>query len=248
MISRIVNIVFLVWAITASYYSLKLSKQLKDSNNTKHAQAVQLTSCSASSMPATTQVSIDEHEKKSVEIAITPERKPEAFDAYRITAKLSAVEKFVQINDAQREQLKQKFQLELSKQEAPSLEDILGKDSADFYHSQVQAAYQKSHKEEVDKEVFYLARILTLSANQELQVRQVIADVKGSVDYLSHGSANAAANPIANLQSMLDSVKVQNDLLAEKIKNVLTSEQYLAFQEYQNNSSDSDFSLLHAEP
>lgn len=254
--NKTINLLLLTWALYATFHSYQLKQLLKDKPQeilTINTKKPEHNDCSAPSSVAsnaavssTATENFSSLQNESITPVASPETKTDNMESYRISARLSAIEKFVQLNDAQREQLKQKFKAEINKQEAPSLEQVIGKESADFYKQQVQKAYEKSNQEQVDREVFYLSRILSLSPEQEAQVRQVVSDVKGSTDYVSHQSDSS--NPISNLQKMLDSAKVQNDLLIEKMKQALTATQYQAFIEYQNNSSDSDFTMLHTDP
>ena len=158
--SWIVNFVLFLWACVASYYCYDFYAQLKSKPEVQ--ENLESTSCKAgvlNNKPTVDSAVVDlvdnlssvdptiANKANTKEPVLTEQE--QSLEQYRILSRLSAIEKFVQINNAQREELKEKFKSEINKQEASSLEEILGKESADFYHQQVKAAYEKSQKEEV---------------------------------------------------------------------------------------------------
>lgn len=97
--------------------------------------------------------------------------------------RISAIEKFVPLSDEQKERLREKYTKERAGEGegAESLEDILGAESAAFYRERVQAAFKKVQDEEVEREVVWLSRTLSLSKEQEGSVRTILANVEAEV-------------------------------------------------------------------
>ena len=106
--------------------------------------------------------------------------------------RVSAVEKFVPLNDEQKARLREKYAKEKRGEEAESLDDIVGEESATYYRQQVQAAFKRVQDEEVDRDVVWLSRKLSLSQEQEASVRSIFQNVEAEVSTGKiHGSSGA---------------------------------------------------------
>lgn len=160
--------------------------------------------------------------------------------------RISAIEKFVPLSDEQKERLREKYTKERAGEGegAESLEDILGAESAAFYRERVQAAFKKVQDEEVEREVVWLSRTLSLSKEQEGSVRTILANVEAEV---SKGGAHAqsGATPQERVREMIAQNRRRSDLRNEQLRLVLTPEQFQAYLQAEAESSASDVEIFH---
>jgi hypothetical protein len=165
--------------------------------------------------------------------------------------KVSAIEKFVPLNDEQRQKLRDKFEREagVPSGENPgteSLEEIIGEDNARFYRQQVKAAFERVQEEEIDREIVWLSRQLALSQDQEAAVRSVFEVVERQID--EEGAVdeqNVARSPGERVKAMVAENRKRTEFRNEQLKPVLSGEQYEAYLRTQAESSASDVELFH---
>ncbi len=160
--------------------------------------------------------------------------------------KISAIEKFVPLSDEQKERLREKYTKERAGEGegAESLDDILGTEGASFYRERVQSAFKKVQDEEVEREVVWLSRTLSLSKEQEGSVRTILANVEAEV---SKGGAHAqsGATPQERVREMIAQNRRRSDLRSEQLRRVLTPEQFQAYLQAEAESSASDVEIFH---
>jgi hypothetical protein len=170
---------------------------------------------------------------------------------FRVRARISAIEKFVPLNADQRQLLERKFRAEISHQEDPaavqSLDDILGKESADYYRQQTQAAFSRAQEEETDREVFYQSRKLALTAEQESAFRQALNDTEAEVNAGGEHPGTATTMK-ARMDEMLRENELREKLLNERLQTILSPDQYASYLTQQNSSSSADFEVFHELP
>ena len=160
--------------------------------------------------------------------------------------KISAIEKFVPLSDEQRDRIREKYtkEREGDSESAESLDDILGAESATFYRERVQAAFKKVQDEEVDREVVWLSRKLSLTQEQEASVRTILANVEADVSKgETHGQSGAT--PQERVREMIAQNRRRAELRNEQLKGVLTPEQFEAYLQAEAESSASDVEIFH---
>src|SRR5690606_26844475 len=94
----------------------------------------------------------------------TGQKSTEKLNEQKIRAKISAISKFVPIDQSQIERLREKFTLENdpNNTSAESLEAIIGQENANFYKEQRKKAFDRATQIAIEKEVLYVARRLAL--------------------------------------------------------------------------------------
>lgn len=160
--------------------------------------------------------------------------------------RISAIEKFIPLSDDQRDRLREKYTKERAGESegAESLDEILGAESAAFYRERVQAAFQKVQDEEVEREVVWLSRTLSLSQDQEGSVRAILAQVEAEV---TKGQAHAqqGSAPQERVRAMIAQNRRRTELRIEQLRRVLTPEQFQAYLQAEAESSASDVEIFH---
>lgn len=165
--------------------------------------------------------------------------------------KVSAIEKFVPLNDEQRQRLREKFEKEEDvrsgeEPDSESLEDIVGEENARFYHQQVKAAFQRVQEEEIDREVVWLSRQLVLTQEQERSMRSVFEVVEKQIAEEAAGKGRRAArSPQQRVTAMIAENRKRTELRNEQLKPVLSPEQYEAYVRTQAESSAADVEVFH---
>lgn len=169
--------------------------------------------------------------------------------------RVSAIEKFIPLSDEQRERLRAKFQEEqLARQQgrestAEDLEAIVGQEQAATYRQQVQAAFERVQNQEIEKEALWLSRKLSLSPQQEQQMRSVFVSVESQVDKEfsteQHGVARSAQDRVAQ---MVAENKRRVQLRAEAIKPLLDSQQFADYMREESQSAAADMEVFHDSP
>lgn len=161
--------------------------------------------------------------------------------------KVSAIEKFVPLTDEQRERLRVKFSKEkegAGEGEAESLDDILGTESAGFYRDQVKAAFKKVQDEEVEREVVWLSRKLSLSPAQESSVKSILSNVEAEVAQ-GRSHVSSGATPQERVKNMIAENRRRTELRNERLKTVLTPEQFTTYVQSEAESSSADVEVFH---
>ncbi len=165
--------------------------------------------------------------------------------------RVSAIEKFVPLSDDQKERLAKKFADEAGsvggEETGESLEDILGEESATYYREQVKAAFQRVQDEETEKEVVWLGRQLSLSPEQEQEVRGVYSRVEAQVERemgkaQSGGAELSAQNRV---RRMVQENRLRSSLRSSMLKEVLSKQQYEAYLKSESESAASDMEVFH---
>ena len=164
--------------------------------------------------------------------------------------RVSAIEKFVPLTAGQRDRLSEKFRREAESGDeagAESLEEILGQENADYYRQQVKAAFQRVQDQETEKEIVWMSRQLSLSADQERAVKGVYAGVEQQVRQefgsQQHGGTPRSAQERVTL--MILESRRRTELRNTQMKAVLSPEQYEAFLKNEAESASADVEVFH---
>jgi len=173
--------------------------------------------------------------------------------AEAIRWRISAIEKFVPLSEAQRERLREKYDREGAATESgedastESLEQILGEEGAAYYRGQVQAAFKRVRDEEVDREVVWLSRKLALSAEQERGLQGVLARVEEQLSG-ERSHSEASRSPGERVKAMIADNRQRNELRNQELRGILTPDQYQAYLRMEAESAASDVEIFHEAP
>jgi len=165
--------------------------------------------------------------------------------------RVSAIDKFVPLNDDQRQRLAAKFSREFSSEgagdEDETLDDILGLENATYYRGQVRAAFQRVQEEELEKEVLWIARQLSLSDVQERQIQEIFNKIEQQIDQELAAPQQGVAERSAQdrVKLMIAENRRRSELRNEQLKAALTPEQYEAYLRSQAESAASDIEVFH---
>jgi len=164
----------------------------------------------------------------------------------RTAWRISAIEKFVPLSEEQRNRLTVKFEREATGQEpAESLEEILGAESATFYREQVKAAFDRARNEEVDREIVWLGRQLALTPAQERDIKSAFDAVETELDTVEFPESVGAKTPEERVKAMIAENKRREELRQERLKTILTTDQFTAYSRVQAESTKSDIEVFH---
>jgi hypothetical protein len=175
----------------------------------------------------------------------------EAQRSQAIAWRISSIEKFVPLTDEQKERLESKYAeerqalVEERESEAESLDDILGAESAATYRNQVKAAFERVQNEELEKEVLWTSRKLSLNEDQERALQAAFADVEMALKGEFRALIAAAQTPAERVTLMIQENKKRRQLRAELVKDSLSPEQYQAFLALEAQSASADMEVFH---
>lgn len=164
-----------------------------------------------------------------------------------VTWRVSAVEKFVPLTNEQRARLRSKFIQErvAGNESTEKLEDIIGAENAAFYRQQVQAAFERSRQESLQREVVWIAHQLTLSKVEEDKVRGIFLAVEQQLIEEGRAAQGEGKSPQQRLQAVLQENRRRDELRNEQLKQLLSAEQFEQFLKQQAQSSDADVEIFH---
>ena len=169
-----------------------------------------------------------------------------------VSWRVSAIAKFVELTDEQKDQLEQKYREEKKAREegresqAETLEAIIGQDKATEYRQQVQAAFARVRNEELDKESVWIARKLSLSSDQERSMRVVFADVEAQIENeFGDNTQGVALSPQQRVTRMIAENKRRLELRSAALQKILSPEQHTAYVQTEAQSSSADVEVFH---
>jgi hypothetical protein len=174
-----------------------------------------------------------------------------------VTMRINVLENFVQLTKQQRSRLEKKFSQEsdlrsqdLSDEEyireqskIERLEDIIGDDAANEYRNEQQKIREKFQAQSREQEVAVLSKKLSLSPEQEQIVQQTLQEADQNSFDLNNNLEQKSQNAL--IQQAISNVETKNKMLDERLKPVLSQEQYKMFQTYQAESPDHELSFWH---
>ena len=178
----------------------------------------------------------------------------ESADDEAVRWRVSAIEKFVPLDDQQRERLQRKFAGDAvgesdGEGSSETLEEILGEENARFYTEQVSAAFTRYRQREIESEVLWFSRRLALSSEQEQSMRDVFSGVEqqlqGPSDPSNAPDANSATSARQGVKEMIAENRSRAELRSQQLKSVLTPEQYQNFLKAEAESPQRDMETFH---
>ncbi len=161
-----------------------------------------------------------------------------------VSMRVAAVERFVKLSPAQRDELREKFRAEGEGEDAPSLEQILGPADASVYRQQVKDAFRRAESASLDKETYYLGRRLNLDPSQEVQVRALLEQIESD---MKHRPPSRAKSMRERLAAYMDSQNERADRLRQGLSQFLTAEQQRQYLQLEAESPERDLPLFHGE-
>lgn len=171
--------------------------------------------------------------------------------AYRVRARVAAIEKFLPLSTEQKQNLELEFRQGLARGEKSALSEerlaeLIGSENARFYEEQKAKAFRAAAREEEDREVFYLSRTLSLNNEQEQALRNALQITEKE---LSRKLAEDFGQAPDSMQMRIAKFKASNELrqkiLGEQLKTILNPEQYSQYLDYSSRNSDQSFTLWH---
>ncbi|MCO6430112.1 MAG: hypothetical protein J5J00_04570 [Deltaproteobacteria bacterium] len=165
-------------------------------------------------------------------------------------SRINAMQKMFSLTDAQRERLRSKFELELSGQKAgETLEEIIGEGNAKFYRDLRRKSFERAKSESIEKEILYFARKLQLTEQQESMLRNAYSATDEEVNRKMQELFTNVPRELAGRQLILNKIltesQLRDNLLSEKLKEILAPGQYAEYVKLQAESSAQDMQLWH---
>lgn len=227
---------------TALNTELKSQKSILDKNAKKIAELEQralineLTLKNSSDYTVTNKQSALPPENPEIPLKET-EHTATSADLNSIETKISSISKFIQLSDNQTARLRNKFSAELDpgNKETESLDEILGKDNADFYRQQKKAAFSRMLQESIEKEILFVSKKINLNQLQEDTFRKIYNEVEEEIKLKRESEKNSGIN---TLERLVLEEKLRNKLLAERMKEILSPSQYKEFINYQSGNQE----------
>jgi len=181
--------------------------------------------------------------------------------AFTIRTRIGAIGRFVALSEDQHNSLHAKFEAEealkeknLSDEEynqelekLESLEEIVGAQTAIDYRNGVNETLERVRIEQTEKDVLLTSRQLDMTPEQEQKYRDIASQVEKEIE---------ASNPVPvgqvvqrNMEDTLRLLKKQNEmrqkLFSDRLKGVLSDEQYNKFLEQQALSAEQQLGFWH---
>jgi paraquat-inducible protein B len=210
-----------------------------------------IVSLTQSAVHAPTECAVPTSEHPAQEVQSHSAEADSAMHAQAITWRISSIEKFLPLTDEQKERLEQKYteeqraRSEDRESDAETLDDILGAESAATYRNQVKAAFERVQNEELEKEVLWASRKLSLNEDQERALQAAFADVEMALKGEFRALIAEAQTPAERVTLMIQENKKRRQLRAELVKDSLTPEQYQAFLALEAQSASADMEVFH---
>ncbi|MCB9030120.1 MAG: hypothetical protein H6619_03650 [Deltaproteobacteria bacterium] len=132
----------------------------------------------------------------------------------------------------------------LNKESDENLEDIIGKENAQFYKEQRKKAFQNSENEALEKELYYLSRKLDLKLEQELQIEKSLFSLKERAKDKNNANVEPTT-PQEKLQAYMEQTKRENDILRKDLEAILSKEQYEQYLLLEAESSAAQVGVWH---
>jgi hypothetical protein len=252
-ISSLIPAIFvaiIITVITSLYLSSR--KEIEALNTSNIALKEELASKDKILQDSLSRLKVRASATQPAQITILPERheqvqshedvpRPENNDqTAKVNTRINSIGKFVPLNENQKQRLKEKFtaELETGSRDTETLEDILGKENADFYREQRKNAFERVLKESIEKEILYIARKLSLAADQEEAFRKAYFEIETEITSNRDNPRPEMKNNASTMEKLVLEEKERNRLLAERMKTILTPDQYQQFIEYESGNQD----------
>lgn len=170
----------------------------------------------------------------------------EQYENRVVAMRLGSIGHFVELSDEQRERLREKFTNEVrrSGETTESLVDILGAEKAQFLQEQREAAYQNSTTEQFEREMYYWSRKLVLNLEQEQFFVNALQETEADLAEWRKGQG-PPTSPRQGALWFLEEGQMRRKILRDRLKDVLSKEQYADFLKLEAQSSAADTELWH---
>lgn len=170
--------------------------------------------------------------------SITPTEAPVPSTNSRAEWKISAIEKIVSLTPEEKEKLRENY----NQPQPDQLENIIGPERAEAYKNHVKQTFSKVEEENIQREVYYLSRKLNLDAMQEGQFFGLYRDLNEEVER----RLEAENFKEQGVKRMIRANQIEDQLLRERLKNVLSEQQYKEWALLQSDSSGQDLEMFHS--
>ena len=168
--------------------------------------------------------------------------------AFIAETRLHSVSQLMQLTESEREALKRAFQTaERGKRTADVIEEVLGFEQAEQFRKQVRDVFSRVKTREEDREVYYYARTLSLTSEQEVAFRSALSDVERSVAEWGR-IQGVTLSPQEQLQCIRAERDLRASLMRERLQGVLSESQYQTFLLEQAESPAFELELFHEVP
>ncbi len=168
--------------------------------------------------------------------------------------RLKSVEKFVDLSEAQREQLRELFGgrntdplAQGSTDKKVTLKDVLGEDNYAVYQDARARAKTKIESENREKDILYKARIINLTPKEESILRDVTLKVDQDIETRKQADDTKPASPYEGLARYLQYEKLRRELIAAELKSELPNDKYEAYLKVDADSAASEMGVWHGE-
>jgi hypothetical protein len=163
--------------------------------------------------------------------------------------RLKSVEKFVDLSDSQRAQLRDLFSGEnrdpLSQK--LTLKDVLGEENYSIYQEARVQARSKIESENREKDILYRARIINLTPKEESILRDVTLKVDQDIEARKQADVTKPVSPYEGLARYLQYEKLRRELIAAELKSELPNDKYEAYLKVDADSAASEMGVWHGE-
>jgi hypothetical protein len=168
--------------------------------------------------------------------------------------RLKSVEKFVDLSEAQREQLRELFGgrntdplAQGASDKKVTLKDVLGEDNYAVYQDARARAKIKIESENREKDILYKARIINLTPKEESILRDVTLKVDQDIEARKQADDTKPATPYEGLARYLQYEKLRRELIAAELKSELPTDKYEAYLKVDADSAASEMGVWHGE-
>ena len=170
----------------------------------------------------------------------TEQKKPSSQLEQSIETKIASIAKFVPLSPLQEDRLRNKFFSESNPNNPPAetLDDIIGRQSAEFYREERRKAFERVLQNSIEKEVLFIARRLALDEVQEEALRKIYFEAEELIRAKRELQSDEEKAAKSTMQRLIEEEKLRNKLLTEKVRNILDDSRYDEYITYQSGSQD----------
>jgi hypothetical protein len=222
---------------------LSLQNQLKTAQAAKPTAAVAAPGTATPQAPAAAIVA-------KTQAPTPPVPAPIAVSPVVVAARVSAVEKIIQLTPQQKSLLTGYFNQKLSgANPTQKFEDIIGTENADFYRQQAQKSFNKARIEGFEKEAYFLGSKLGLTPDQEADLISTMQQIDQSMpESPAPDITEAAPSRVTQLKQIQDAVKRNQDFEKEldtRMVDILTEDQLKKYNQLKVERSSVDAEMWH---
>lgn len=258
-LSLLISLLFaLFFGIVIGAYFFSTDSQLASMGSVSK-QSTSITSCSAQSDQS--KKAVKNYSKEEVDFK-NHRNNSKAQKALEIESdeesvvemKVSAINKLVNLSAEEEGELRDHYYQQKNNADYQNtLSDLLGEERTSFIREEQRRSFSKSEQENIEKDLYYYSRKFDFSSEQEKQVNNLLTVIQGEVrESNKRITGEGGAEPIGRelsgrekLRVMMKNIRYGRVMLKERMENILSEDQYRAFVEYENESTDADMELWH---